>query len=73
MLHQLHGTKRVVLYSPDQGAMLAPKQSTHSLAEHGTHYSNLPFPFDNPPPLPAIGLNVTLQVSGLFSTFLLLR
>ena len=61
VLHQLYGTKRVVLLSPDQSDLLAPKPSTHSIAEHGTHYSSLPFPFDEAPPAPSVNLTVTLE------------
>ena len=61
VLHQLHGTKRVLLFSPDQSELLSPKPSTHSLAEHGTRYSTQPFPFDERPPAPAAGLEITLQ------------
>ena len=44
MLHQLAGTKRVVLYSPDQAAALRPAAVPFSLDEHGTIFSTLPFP-----------------------------
>ena len=61
VLHQLHGTKRVLLYSPDQADLLSPKPSTHSLDEHGTRYSTLPFPFEDPPAVPAVGLTVVME------------
>ena len=49
----------MVLFSPDQSDLLKPKPATHSIAEHGTHYSSLPFPFDQPPP--AVNLSITLE------------
>jgi hypothetical protein len=53
----------VLLYSPDQVDLLSPKPTTHSLGEHGTRYSTLPFPFDVSPAAPAVGMSKSTRHS----------